>query len=203
MPSGKSAENDTNHMNFKNAVQRSAVIIVILALSLLIGYAYHFLGHQMDLRSHPREYSKYVTKYSAQYGVPEYVVYAVIHQTSGFQSNKVSDDGRIGLMQLTPETFRSLTAITREELDTGILYDPETNIKYGTYYLSYLFTKHSRWKTVLSVYLYDTDTVETWCKDAGNTDENGNLIRIPDSDAREKVEKAEETVELYQSLYYS
>ena len=190
-------------MNFKNAVQRSAVIIVILVLSIGIGYAYHLIGHRIDLASHPREYEEYVARYAAEYGVPEYVVYAVIHQVSEFQSNKVSDDGRIGLMQLSPDTFRSLTAITREELDTGILYDPETNIKYGTYYLSYLFTEHNRWKTVLSVYLFDKKTVEDWCADSDNTDENGNLIHIPDSDARERVEDAEEAVELYQELYYN
>lgn len=190
-------------MKFKNAVQRSAVIIVILALSMLIGYAYQFIGHRMDLKNHPREYEEFVAKYAAEYGVPEYVIYAVIHQVSDFQSNKVSDDGRIGLMQLSPETFKSLTAITREELDTGILYDPETNIKYGTYYLSYLFTEHSRWKTVLSVYLYDEETVEMWCADPENTDENGNLLHIPDAEAEETVEEAEETVELYQKLYYS
>jgi len=190
-------------MKFKNAVQRSVVILVILTLSLCIGYVYQFIGHRMDLANHPREYSEYVQKYAAQYGVPEYVVYAVIHQVSDFQSNKVSDDGRIGLMQLSLDTFRSLTAITREELDTGILYDPETNIKYGTYYLSYLFTEHSRWKTVLSVYLFDEETVEDWCADTDNTDENGNLLRIPDDDARERVEEAEEAVELYQNLYYN
>lgn len=190
-------------MKFKNAVQRSAVIISILILSAICGYLYHFIGHRMDLKNHPREYMEFVEKYAAEYGVPEYVVYAVIHQESGFMSNKVSDDGRIGLMQLSPETFRKMTSITREELDTGILYDPETNIKYGTYYLSYLFTEHSRWKTVLSVYLYDEETVEAWCADPDNTDENGNLLHIPDEEAREAVEKAEETVDLYQSLYYN
>ena len=190
-------------MKFKNAVQRSVVIITILILSMLCGYLYQFIGHRMDLKNHPREYEEFVEKYAAEYGVPEYVVYAVIHQESGFQSNKVSDDGRIGLMQLSPNTFRFLTSITREELDTGILYDPETNIKYGTYYLSHLFTTYSRWKTVLAVYLNDKTTVEAWCADPDNTDENGNLLNIPDEDARETVEKAEDTVELYQKLYYS
>ena len=190
-------------MKFKNAVQRSAVIITILILSMLCGYLYQFIGHRLDLKNHPREYAEFVERYAAEYGVPEYVVYAVIHQESGFQSNKVSDDGRIGLMQLTPDTFRFLTSVTREELDTGILYDPETNIKYGTYYLAHLFTEYSRWKTVLAVYLNDKTAVEAWCGDPDNTDENGNLLHIPEEDARKAVEKAEDTVELYQKLYYS
>ncbi len=190
-------------MKFKNAVQRSAVIVTILILSVLCGYLYQFVGHRLDLKNHPRAYAEFVEKYASEYGVPEYMVYAVIHQESGFTSNKVSDDGRIGLMQLTPETFRFLTSITREELDTGILYDPETNIKYGTYYLAHLFTEHSRWKTVLAVYLNDKQTVEEWCADPDHTDENGNLIRIPDADAADKVEKTEKTAELYQKLYYS
>jgi len=190
-------------MKFKNAVQRSVVIITILILSALCGYLYHNIGHRMDLKNHPRDYAEFVERYAAEYGVPEYVVYAVIHEESGFQSNKVSDDGRIGLMQLSPEVFRMMTAITKEELDVGLLYDPETNIKYGTYYLSYLFTEHSRWKTVLSVYLFDQTTVEAWCSDSDNTDEKGNLLHIPDEEAREAVENAEKTVDLYQDLYYS
>ena len=69
-------------MKFKNAVQRSVVIITILILSMLCGYLYQFIGHRMDLKNHPREYEEFVEKYAAEYGVPEYVVDDVIHQES-------------------------------------------------------------------------------------------------------------------------
>ncbi len=189
-------------MNFKNAVSRSIVIIVILMFSIVIGYTYHVLGNLHDIKNHPREYSEYVSRYCAEYGVPEYLVYALILTESGFQSNAVSEDGEIGLMQISPAVFRSLLSITKETLETGILYDPETNIKYGTYRLSHLYTEHSRWKTVLAIYYAGDAAVSIWQENPEYVDENGNLTVIPDRDTAKMVETVLEEAELYQKLYY-
>ncbi len=190
-------------MKFKNAVYRSTVIIVILILSFLIGHTYSFIGYKADLKSHPRDYSEFVEKYSTEYGVPEYIVYAVILNGSDFKSNFVSDDGRIGLMQLNSESFDFIQTVIKDGNDFGILYDPETNVKYGTYYLSYLYTKYSRWKTVFASYVAGEDMVELWISDPENTDDNGNLVNIVDKDVEKKVSLIEEEAELYRKLYYS
>lgn len=189
-------------MKLKSAAARSAVIIVILLLSTLIGYLYHTFGHEVDLKNHPREYSEFVTKYCAEYGVPEYIVYGIILSESNFQSNHVSDDGEIGLMQLSPETFASLTSITKENLESGILYDPETNIRYGVYLLSHWFTQYNRWNTVTAMYLTDETTVTDWMNDPDNTDDNGNLTVIPDDEIKAQLESLWEEIEMYQKLYY-
>ena len=187
----------------KNAAKRSAVIIIILVLSIIIGFLYQQIWHNIDLNNHPREYSEYVTKYAADYGVPEYIIYSVIHIKSSFQSNKLSDDGRIGLMQLSPETLTWLTSLTKEELDPGILYDPDTNIKYGTYMLSYLFTKYGRWKTVFAAYEVGTDKVNLWLEDSDYLDASGNLYKIPDKNASSTVAEIEESMDIYFELYYN
>ena len=190
-------------MKFKTTVQKSAVIIVIIVLAALCGYLIEVIGHKADLSSHPREYTEYVEKYAAEYGVPVEVVYATVLDTSGFKSNLLSDDGRIGLMQLTPEDLRNLTAMTKETLEAGILYDPETNIRYGTYMMSYLYTKYNRWKTVVAIMLTDEATVTEWMRHDGNTDEQGNLVRIPDKATAERVERIEDDIEMYRKLYYA
>lgn len=190
-------------MKFKSAAQRSAVIIVILLLSILIGYIYHNIGHELDLKEHPREYSEFVTKYSMEYGVPEYIVYGLILYESNFQSNHVSDDGKIGLMQLSPDTFHWMLSITKENLESGILYDPETNIRYGTYLLSHWFTEYSRWNTVIAMYLTDETTVTRWMSDPANVDSNGNLTTIPDEDIAAEAAAVWENIEMYQKLYYN
>lgn len=189
-------------MKYKNAAKRSAVIIVIILLSVLIGYIYHLIWHNIDLKNHPREYSEYVTKYSQEYGVPEYIVYAVILQESNFKSNYLSDDGRIGLMQISPDKFRWLLSLTKEDLDEGILYDPDTNIRYGTYMLSYLYTEYGRWNAVLAAYETDEEQINVWLSNSDNTDENGNLIRIPDAYVSEKVQNIENKIDTYFNLYY-
>ena len=189
-------------MDIKNAAKRSAVIIVILVLSIIIGYLYQQIWHSIDLKNHPREYSEYVEKYAADYGVPEYIIYSVILTKSSFQSNKLSDDGRIGLMQISPDTLNWLTSLTKEELDPGILYDPDTNIKYGTYMLSYLFTKYGRWKTVLAAYEVGTSMVDVWMENEDNLDDNGNLSKIPENTTASTVAKIEDSMDVYYKLYY-
>ncbi len=191
-------------MKFKTAVVRSVVILAILILSVIIGYIYSWIGYHLDLRSHPLEYSELVEKYSEAYGVPEYILYGVMLTQSEFASNYVSPDGRIGLMQLSPTTFEDLLKITKENLETGILYDPETNIKYGAYWLSYLYTEYGRWNTVLSIYVTDDeDIVNIWLGSPDCIDENGNLIKIPDELTADAVAAIEKEIEMYHELYYT
>lgn len=190
-------------MKFKSAAQRSAVIVIILILSMLIGYTYQRIGYEIDLKNHPCEYTEYVAKYSAEYGVPEYIIYGLILYESDFKSNYVSEDGKIGLMQLSPETFEWMLSITKENLESGILYDPETNIQYGTYLLSYWYTEYNRWNTVLAMYLTDEEIVRDWMNDPENVDANGNLSVIPDEKVAEDVAAIEEKLEMYKKLYYN
>ncbi len=189
-------------MKLKNAVQRSIVIVTIIVLSIIIGYIYSIIGHQTDLKKHPREYSDIVEKYSEEYGVPEYIIYAVILEESGFVSNYVSETGEIGLMQLSEETFSDLLTITKDNLEVGILYDPDTNVKYGTYYLSHLYIKYNRWSTVYAAYHTSEAVVDDWMSFEENLDESGNLAEIPDEEAAQYCETIESQAEMYKELYY-
>lgn len=191
-------------MKLRNAAERSLVIILILLLSVLFGYIYSSVWHGIDLRNHPRDYSELVETYAAEYGVPEYLLYGVILSGSDFESNRVSEDGRVGLMQVSEKTFAKLTRITKENLAPGILYDPETNVRYGTYWLSYLYMKFGRWNTVLAAYVADDDDlISVWLEDEKYTDKNGTLTVIPDETLNEAVEAIEKEVEMYQDLYYT
>ena len=190
-------------MRLKNTVVRSVVIITILCLSLGIGFVYQTIWHKIDLQNHPRDFSEYVVKYSEEYGVPEYILYAVIKTESNFESNRLSETGEIGLMQISPETFDWLLTLTKEDQDAGILYDPETNVRYGAYMLSYLYTEYSRWNTVFAILEAGQDTVDAWMLDRDLVDELGNLVEFPDEDTENYVNQVNETMEVYRSLYYT
>ncbi len=189
-------------MNLSKAVRRSFTIVVILVLSLAVGYVYSAIGHRSDLNSHPRKYTEYVEKYASEYGVPEYIVYAVILEESGFTSNLASDDGRVGLMQISSDAFYDISDLLGENSEIGILYDPETNIRYGTYYLSHLYTEYGRWKNVYAAYLADIEQYEAWIASGKYTDDNGNLNVVPDESVADKIENIEAAAELYKELYY-
>ncbi len=185
----------------KNGLRRAVAALLILALSIGIGYAYDRVRDLIDRRIYPREYQSYVERYSAEFGVPEHIVYAVIKAESNFESNAVSIAGAVGLMQLMPDTFRWLCDRQGEQLDDGMLYDPETNIRYGVYYLSYLYTEFGLWNSVFAAYNAGPTRVREWTADTRYADENGALTDIPFEETRVYVEKVEEAADLYAKLY--
>lgn len=174
---------------------------MIVSLSIISGLWISDLLDKMDRASHPREYSDYVTKYARDYGVPEYIIYAVIKTESGFDSSARSSDGAIGLMQIMPSTFEWMTSINDESYETGMLYDPETNIKYGTYYLQYLYQRYSRWPTVFAAYNAGPGAVDEWLLDGKYSQDGMSLDKIPYDETRGYVAAVEKAADIYQRLY--
>lgn len=189
-------------MKYKKALMRSLVIITIIILSVLCGLLYQLIFDKYERSAYPRDYREYVEKYSAEYGVPEHLIYSVIKVESDFESGAVSEKGAVGLMQITPDTFNWLTTLTKENLSSGMLYDPETNIKYGTYYLSYLYLKYSSWDTVYAAYNAGEGNVNDWLGEAVDDDGAKKLTDIPFEETREYVKKVNKAAEIYNRLYY-
>ncbi len=184
------------------AVWRSIVIISIALLSILSGYIFQCIWDAMDESNYPREYKDYVEVYSYEYGVPEYVVYSVIKVESDFESGAVSDAGAVGLMQMMPSTFVWLTSENGENLDSGLLYDPKTNIKYGCYYLSKLYLQFGTWDEVYAAYNAGPTVVSKWLSDEKYSHDGKSLDKIPYEETREYVEKVKKANEIYKKLYY-
>ena len=163
---------------------------------------FDFFYDKYERSAYPKQYEEYVEKYASDYGVPEYLVYAVIKTESDFQSGAVSEAGAVGLMQMMPDTFNWLTTLTKEKLDTGLLYDPETNIKYGTYYLSYLYLKYGSWDTVYAAYNAGEGNVDKWLGDALEVDGAKKLESIPFEETENYVKRVNKAAEIYDRLYY-
>lgn len=191
-------------ITLKKAFYRSIGVIVIVTLSVLSGVLVNYVLDRMDRSSCPRpeEYADLVKKYSEEYKVPEYIIYAVIKTESNFEITAKSSDGAIGLMQLMPSTFEWLTDLLDESYEVGMLYDPETNIKYGTYYLAYLSTVYTRWPTVYAAYNAGPSAVDGWLSDGKYSKDGMSIDNIPYEETREYVAAVEKAAELYERLYY-
>lgn len=189
--------------DLRKTVYRSAAIVGILLLATLCGFLYQQIWDRIDRVRYPQDYSEYVSEYASAYGVPEYIVYAVIRTESGFVSNARSDAGAVGLMQITPDTFEWISMLMKKQLDSGMLYDPRTNIEYGTYLLSYLYMRYNRWDTVFAAYNAGAARVDGWLADEENTDKDGRLVSIPYEETRRYVNKVNDAILVYKRLYYS
>ena len=180
-------------------------ILIILVVSIAFGGVFELLCLGMERLTHPIKYDWLVSTWSVQYGVPEYVIYAMIKVESNFDSAKQGEHGKVGLLQLTPEQYLALAGAEQDpEINAAALYDPNTNIHYGTLYLSKLYRKYGMWSTVYAAWYAGEEAVDAWLKNPDYTDPDfGTLIKIPDKNIAKAAEKAVKAQDIYKKLYYA
>ena len=188
-------------MKRSHAYRHVIAVLIILLIAVMIGFAFDGSMTLVERMTHPTTYSTMVEKYAARYDIPVSTVYAVIKCESGFDAAAVSDAGAIGLMQLMPSTFEWLCSLTGDSYEPALLYDPDTNIRYGTYLLSILYTKYGRWDTAYAAYNAGMGNVNKWLDDPEYQDGNGGLASIPFKETREFVSRVTEARTVYERLY--
>lgn len=181
----------------------SKVVIVCLVLLMVFALLAVYAAERIQKFLYPREYSEYVTKYSAEYDVPESLIYAVILAESGFDADAKSGAGAVGLMQLMPDTLEWLSRLLDEETPTGDILDPETNIKYGTYYLRHLIDRFGNTETALAAYNAGHGRVANWLKDRRYSDDGKTLKEIPLAETKNYVNRVSGNIKQYKKIYYN
>lgn len=177
-------------------------IALIAAIAIGLGFLADFVITCLEKQAYPQGYEPYVTVYAEKYGVPKNLIYSVIRTESDFESGAVSRVGAIGLMQIMPDTFKWLTDdILFEHMEVGMLYDPETNIRYGTYYLSYLYDRYGDWDLAITAYNGGLGNVDEWLKDDSYSDGEGGLKRIPFRETRQFARRVNRAWDKYEKLY--
>lgn len=180
----------------------TSLAICVLILVLLALLAVFAVGELKEIL-YPRDFENYVTKYSEVYNVPEPLIYAVILAESDFDPNAESHAGAVGLMQLMPDTLDWLSRLLDEEAPTGEISDPETNIKYGTYYLRHLHDRFGSWETAVAAYNAGHGRVGNWLNDSRYTDDGKTLTNIPITETDNYVNTVMENYENYKKIYYN
>jgi len=112
---------------------------------------------------YPLEYTEIIRGHARNYDLEPALIAAVIYQESRFRPDARSSSGAIGLMQLLPETAKGIALRTggnRFEVDD--LYEPELNIRYGSWYLRHLLDKYRDERNALAAYNAGQANVDTW-----------------------------------------
>lgn len=184
----------------KRLIAASVIIICSVLLALLVSLG---IGVVQKIL-HPVDYIQYVERYSNEYNVPEYIILAVINVESEFNKDAISSAGAIGLMQMLPDTFTWLSSFEHlnENLTVNDIYDPEVSIRYGTYYLRYLFEKFHNWDTVFAAYNGGEGNVAKWLNDPAYSNGDGTLKSIPFPETARYVQKINDNIKYYKSTYY-
>ena len=175
-------------------------VIIILICSILFGFLANILLNWVDKMIYPEEYYDIVTKYSKEYSVPKELVFAVIKVESDFEPDAKSSAGAIGLMQMLPSTYIWLAEDKLSEIAfSQMLYDPTTNIKYGTYYLRYLHSRFNSWELAIIAYNWGEGNLTKFL--AENEYEEGDYDSIPVKETRNYIKKVMQYWEKYNELY--
>lgn len=181
-------------------------IVLLLALLLVVGACVAFVGRkQMQNLEYPRKYETYVTYYADKYDLDPLVLYAFIRTESNFDPRAESNVGARGLMQITEDTFdwiKSRIAPT-EALTFDDLYDPEVNIRFGSYFVAYCLLQYEDLATAAAAYHSGLGTVGELLEDPAYSADGRTLNEFPYPQMRRYVQKITDSYAKYQEIYAS
>jgi soluble lytic murein transglycosylase len=172
---------------------------VILSLLVLAGAFAAGLAYVEETKPawyarlrYPLEYEHIVVGHARNYQLDPALLAAVIYRESEFDADARSPSGAVGLMQLLPDTAKGIALHTGgSRFRVRDLYDPEINVRYGSFYLRRLLRKYEDERLALAAYNAGQANVDQWLAD-------GRGIRFAETeryvagvlDAREVYERA-------------
>lgn len=176
------------------------LVVILIGVLLILGILYgRKLTEKAEQLVYPTEYEEIVSRYAAEFEVPENLVFAVIRSESGFDPEAESNAGAVGLMQLMPASYEWVCWRLGEETTENGRTDPETNIRCGTYLLSYFHSEFSDWELAIAAYNAGDGRVKNWLNDP-EISENGKLKNIPFPETKNYLNKVKNAWEAYDRL---
>lgn len=179
----------------KKKVSRLKITAAVLVLATVAGVSLYVLRLVFQ-----KKYDAIVEKYALEYDIPEELLYAVIKTESNFDPSAVSSADARGLMQITPETFEWLQYRMGEQLPLTELFEPETNIRYGAFFLRYLLDEFGSAETAAAAYNAGVNCVKNWLASPQYSSDGRNLSYIPYPETRYYVIKVKTAAEAYRKL---
>src|SRR5690554_1421065 len=154
--------------------------------------------------TYPVVYKESVVKYSEEYNLDPMLVMAVIKTESNFDKDAISHKGARGLMQIGESTGRWASEILKLEEYTGdLLYDPETNIRIGAWYLRELLDQYDHEYVALAAYNAGSGNVSEWLSNQEYSNDGENLQNIPFPETEEYVRRVQRNKRVYELVYGS
>lgn len=174
------------------------LILVVAGVAIV-----RFAVDKYEKAAYPMNYVDIIDHYASQRGLPRSLVYAVVRCESGFRPDAVSSIGARGLMQLTEETFDWVKYRMDDERDITYeaMFDPEENVKYGTFLIKILMDEFTTVDNALCAYHAGRGSLQKWLADPQYSSDGKNIDHIPFGDTSSYVSKVNKTMEKYKEMY--
>ena len=144
-------------------------------------------------------YHELIKKYAVEYGISPSFLSAIIKCESSFNTQAVSRVNARGLMQIMPDTGTWLAGrLNLKNYQPDALFDPETNIRFGAFYLAYLSDMFAGSPVmVASAYHAGANNVKHWALNRSEDRKTITLDQIPMDDTRSYVRKVMDAYAIY------
>ena len=163
-------------------------------------------AYQAVVDAHPMYYTDLIARYAEEYNLRPAFVTAIILNESSFRTDAESNVGARGLMQLMPDTAEWIAG----KLDVSgysfeRMYDAESNIRFGTWYLNYL-SKLFRGDPVAVACAYHAgqSTVASWLSDRSISPDGMTLPleNLPNGPTKTYAGRVTQDYGIYDALYF-
>ena len=172
--------------------------MVIFLLMIVFLFAFVIVYFVMTFKT---DYKEFVFAEAEKNNLDPALVFAIIKAESKFDKNAKSKAGAIGLMQIKLQTANYVCEINGENSITeSELFDPQTNIKIGTNYLSYLSKKFQSLDIVICAYNAGETVVKNWLLDDQFSKDGKTLFKVPYKETKEYLSKVMFNLKIYKKM---
>lgn len=186
----------------KNTILIILILLAIAGLGIGGKMLYDLIQELRLKEEYPVKYEALIKKNAEAYQLDPYLVLSIMRCESSFQEDAVSSRGAIGLMQVMPDTGAWIAhKLAEEPFHEEILYDADTNIRYGCWYLGFLENRLNHVRiNIIAAYNAGHGSVEKWVEDPQYA-QSGVLTSIPYPETERYVQKVTTAYENYKALY--
>lgn len=177
--------------------------IFILFFLIAILYNIYYSAFVQKRYFYPFPYSTTISSTAKLYNINKYLVLAVIKNESKFKENARSENGALGLMQIMPDTGKWIMQQTKGgKFNDNILLDPDTNIKFGSWYLSELQNEfHGNEILALAAYNAGRGNVRSWIDKYGWQVDFSDINAIPFKETQIYIRRIMHDKQMYAKYY--
>jgi len=181
----------------KRRLKKSRLLLLVLIIALAINY------DNILKTFYPFPYRQTIIKYSDNANIDPCFLTAVMKAGSQFNPGALSPKGARGLMQIMPETGAWIAQqINLQPFHPEQLFDPETNIRLGTWYLANLESEFAGNRViVLAAYNGGRGNVHKWLKEDKISESISDIEMIPFPETKNFVRKVLWNYKIYKWLY--
>lgn len=188
-------------------MKKGIIIVIALIGVCILAVAGYLLADNIRLKkayqNYPVAYTELIERYAKEYSLDPYLVTAIMRCESSNNPNALSEAGAMGLMQVMPSTGTWVAhKLGMDEVyEESMLYDPETSIRFGRWYLWFLQERFDgKHREIIAAYNAGHGSVEKWLSDPQYTN-GGELTSIPFPETARYYDKVTAAYDSYRSLY--